>query len=182
MKIPESSSRQNRRRMWKSKKLKWIRKNKESRCIVMWDCNMEKCRSWRRCTCFRRFSVKKLRFWLLRSESRCRKVDEKSRFAASFCIKKEGITQAAEIYSDNKKTSESLRKFLAASTRIELVFSPWEGDVLTPWPTGHVSGMLNIYIQFVENRAASTRIELVFSPWEGDVLTPWPTGLVNRLA
>ena len=88
MKIPESSSRQNRRRIWKNKKLKWIRKNKESRCIVMWDCNMEKCRSWRRCTCFRRFSVKKLRFWLLKSESRRRKVDEKSRFAASFCIKK----------------------------------------------------------------------------------------------
>ena len=41
MKIPESSSRQNRLRMWKSKNLKWIRKNKESRCIVMWDCNME---------------------------------------------------------------------------------------------------------------------------------------------
>ena len=41
MKIPESSFRQNRRRIWKSKKLKWIRKNKESRCIVMWDYNME---------------------------------------------------------------------------------------------------------------------------------------------
>ena len=61
MKIPESSSRQNRLRMWKSKNLKWIRKNKESRCIVMWDCSMGKCRSWCRCTCFRRFSVKRIK-------------------------------------------------------------------------------------------------------------------------
>ena len=27
---------------------------------------------------------------------------------------------------------------VAASTGIEPVFSPWEGDVLTPWPTGHL--------------------------------------------
>ena len=27
---------------------------------------------------------------------------------------------------------------IAASTGIEPVFSPWEGDVLTPWPTGHL--------------------------------------------
>ena len=181
MKIPESSSRQNRLRMWKSKNLKWIRKNKESRCIVMWDCSMEKCRSWCRCTCFRRFSVKRIKILTSKVWIQTPQGWRKKSLCGVFLHKKRRHNPGRNIFKQ-QKTSESLRKFLAASTRIELVFSPWEGDVLTPWPTGHVSGMLNIYIQFVENRAASTRIELVFSPWEGDVLTPWPTGLVNRLA
>ena len=38
----------------------------------------------------------------------------------------------------NQPFESSYCVFKAASTGIEPVFSPWEGDVLTPWPTGHL--------------------------------------------
>ena len=69
-----------------------------------------------------------------------------------------------------------------ASRGIEPLFSPWEGDVLTAWPTSH-----NCYPVLPEAQevfilcrnpflqTASRGIEPLFSPWEGDVLTAWPT-------
>ena len=47
------------------------------------------------------------------------------------------------LLSWHTKKTEQMLCLLAASTGIEPVFPPWEGGVLTPWPTGLITALFN---------------------------------------
>ena len=87
------------------------------------------------------------------------------------------------MYSFSDKTDISLfcsLKTRAARRGIEPLFPPWEGGVLTAWPTSHSVFHVNLISHSVHSallkiRAARRGIEPLFPPWEGGVLTAWPT-------
>ena len=62
-----------------------------------------------------------------------------------------------------------------ACRRIELLFSPWEGDVLTPWPTSH------IYFFFAYRQSRRQDLNLRPLRPERSALPNWATPRAKQL-